>query len=226
MIRRLARIVDSTMSTDRIENLSQQLSTGQHVAHLGLVGSVGPGLTPDQLACLIALVGSSADKKAFAALFGYYAPRLKSFLGRQGFSSSECEDLVQEAMLNLWRKASSFDPDKAGASTWVYTIARNIGIDRRRQSGRSKTWEELTSFEDVDPDPSAEAMLVTAETEKKVREAVKALPPEQAAVINMTFYGETTQADIAKTLGIPLGTVKSRARLGLHRLRMVMDGQQ
>jgi RNA polymerase sigma-70 factor (ECF subfamily) len=189
------------------------------------VGSTDPDPTPNQLALLIELVGSGADKKAFAALFAFYAPRLKSFLSRQGFGSTECEDLVQEAMLNVWRKAFTFDRNKAGASTWVYTIARNVGIDRRRQDGRIRSWEALTSFEDVDPDPSAEVVIVTAESEERVRAALRALPPEQAAVINMTFYGETTQVEIAQKLGIPLGTVKSRARLALTRLRKAMDGE-
>jgi RNA polymerase sigma-70 factor (ECF subfamily) len=181
--------------------------------------------TPAELVELITRIASHADKQAFAALFRFYAPRLKSFLGKQGFTDNECEDLVQETMLNIWRRASSFDAVKAGASTWVYTIARNAGIDRRRRDMRGANWRELTEFDEVDPDPSAEARLMTIESESKVRKALTTLPAEQADVIRMTFYGEDPQADIAKTLGIPLGTVKSRVRLALARLRKTMEDE-
>jgi RNA polymerase sigma-70 factor (ECF subfamily) len=180
-------------------------------------------LSPEELAELIRRVAVSADKQAFAALFRFYAPRLKSFLGRQGHGEIECEDLVQETMLNLWRKASSFDPLKAGASTWVYTVARNLGIDRRRRDGRGETWRTLTTFEESDPDPSVENRMIAVESESRVRDALAALPDEQAAVIRMTFYGEDPQAEIARSLGIPLGTVKSRVRLALARLRKTME---
>lgn len=179
--------------------------------------------SPEELAELIRRVAIGGDRQAFAALFRFYAPRLKSFLGRQGYAELECEDLVQETMLNIWRKASSFDPVKAGASTWIYTIARNLGIDRRRRDGRGATWRELTTFDETDPDPSAEARMIADESESRVRDALTTLPHEQAAVIRMTFYGEDPQAEIAKTLGIPLGTVKSRVRLALARLRKAME---
>lgn len=179
--------------------------------------------SPEELAKLIQRVAAEGDKQAFAALFRFYAPRLKSFLGRQGYADLECEDLVQETMLSIWRKASSFDAAKAGVSTWIYTIARNLGIDRRRRDGRGTNWRELTTFDDVDPDPSAESRLITFESESRVRDALTALPDEQAAVIRMTFYGEAPQAEIAKSLGIPLGTVKSRVRLALARLRKTME---
>lgn len=179
--------------------------------------------SPEELAELIQRVAISADRQAFAALFRFYGPRLKSFLSRQGYAELECEDLVQETMLSIWRKASSFDPVKAGASTWIYTIARNLGIDRRRRDGRGTSWRELTTFDDTDPDPSVEARMIAAQSESRVRDALATLPDEQAAVIRMTFYGEDPQAEIAKTLGIPLGTVKSRVRLALARLRKTME---
>lgn len=179
--------------------------------------------SPEELASLVARVAAAGDKQAFAALFRFYAPRLKSFLGRQGFGEIECEDLVQETMLSIWRKASSFDPIRAGVSTWVYTIARNLGIDRWRREGRASTWHELTAADDVDPDPSVEARIIASESESCVRHALTTLPEEQAAVIRMTYYGEDAQAEIARTLGIPLGTVKSRVRLALVRLRKTME---
>jgi RNA polymerase sigma-70 factor (ECF subfamily) len=228
----LASVIPATsMAVDEDMNAdSDSLSGGggrgaktSRASYMTLAGDRAAIPSPEELADLIRRVAISADRQAFAALFRFYAPRLKSFLGRQGFGEIECEDLVQEAMLNIWRKAPSFDPVKAGASTWIYTIARNLGIDRRRRDGRGTTWRELTTFEEIDPDPSVEARMIIVESESRVRDALKTLPDEQAAVIRMTFYGEDPQAEIAKTLGIPLGTVKSRVRLALARLRKTME---
>lgn len=191
--------------------------------HMTLAGDRATMPSPDDLARLVGRIATDSDRQAFAALFRFFAPRLKSFLGRQGYSDIECEDLVQETMLNIWRKAGSFDPAKAGVSTWIYTIARNLGIDRRRRDGRAANWQALTTFDDTDPDPSAETRMIAGENESRVRDALTRLPAEQAAVIRMTFYGEDPQAEIAKTLGIPLGTVKSRVRLALMRLRKTME---
>jgi RNA polymerase sigma-70 factor, ECF subfamily len=221
----MALAVDEGMNAD-----SDSLSGGgrrgaktSRASYMTLAGDRAAIPSPEEMAELIRRVAAGADRQAFAALFRFYAPRLKSFLGRQGYAEIECEDLVQETMLNVWRKASSFDPVKAGASTWIYTIARNLGIDRRRRDGRGTSWRELTTFDETDPDPSAEARMIAFESESRVRDALTALPDEQAAVIRMTFYGEDAQAEIARTLGIPLGTVKSRVRLALARLRKTME---
>jgi RNA polymerase sigma-70 factor (ECF subfamily) len=178
---------------------------------------------PQELNWLLRQVAESRDKQAFATLFRYYAPRLKSFLVKQGFSDTECEDLVQETMLNLWRKAESFDPAKAGVSTWIFTIARNCGVDRRRRSGRLAPQPAEDAVEEPDPDPLAEEVLIIRQNEAAIRVALGRLPVEQAAVIRMSFYGDNPQAEIARSLGIPLGTVKSRVRLALQRLRQMME---
>jgi RNA polymerase sigma-70 factor (ECF subfamily) len=180
-------------------------------------------LSPDELALLLRQVADVRDMQAFAALFRFYAPRLKSFLLKQGFSDIESEDLVQETMLNLWRRAESFDAAKAGVSTWVFTIARNCGIDRRRRMVRIVNAPVEEDVEEADPDPSAEQQLIVRENEAAVRAALANLPDEQAAVIRLSFFGENPQAEIARALGIPLGTVKSRVRLALQRLRQMME---
>jgi RNA polymerase sigma-70 factor (ECF subfamily) len=178
---------------------------------------------PQELHWLLRQVAESRDKQAFATLFRYYAPRLKSFLVKQGFSDIECEDLVQETMLNLWRKAESFDPAKAGVSTWIFTIARNCGVDRRRRSGRLVPQPAEDAVEEPDPDPLAEEVMITRQNEAAIRVALGRLPVEQAAVIRMSFFGDNPQAEIARSLGVPLGTVKSRVRLALQRLRKMME---
>ncbi|MBL0372116.1 sigma-70 family RNA polymerase sigma factor [Rhizobium sp. KVB221] len=180
---------------------------------------------PEELASLLLLVAERRDKQAFASLFRFYAPRLKSFLVKQGFNDIECEDLIQETMLNLWRKAESFDPGKAGVSTWIFTIARNSGIDRRRRTARMVSRPVEEENDEPDPDPSAEDVIIIRQNEAAIREALGRLPVEQAAVIRMSYFGDNPQAEIARLLGIPLGTVKSRVRLALHRLRQIMENE-
>lgn len=180
----------------------------------------------DDLAELLGLVARFRDRQAFAALFRFYAPRLKSFLLRQGFTDGECEDLIQEAMLNVWRKSESFDADKAGVSTWIFTIARNLGIDRRRREARALRSVPGEMAEDIDPDPSAEHGLISREYERQVRAALERLPEEQATVIRLSYFSDNPQSEIAQVLGIPLGTVKSRMRLAMQRLRQMLDETQ
>jgi RNA polymerase sigma-70 factor (ECF subfamily) len=178
---------------------------------------------PEELMLLLQRVADAQDKQAFAALFRFYAPRLKSFLLKQGFSDIESEDLIQETMLNLWRKAESFDGAKAGVSTWIFTIARNCGIDRRRRTSRVAVAPVEVDIDQPDPDPSAEERIIVRENEAAIRAALTRLPAEQAAVIQLSFFAENPQAEIARSLGIPLGTVKSRVRLALQRLRQMME---
>ena len=217
--------VDEDMNAQSVIQFGtrRQAASQTRAFHMTLAGDRTELPSPEELASLVARVAAAGDRQAFAALFRFYAPRLKSFLARQGFGELECEDLVQETMLSIWRKASSFDPVRAGVSTWIYTIARNLGIDRWRREGRGTGWQELTAFDEVDPDPSVEARIIASQSESQVRDALTLLPDEQAAVIRMTFYGEDAQAEIARILGIPLGTVKSRVRLALARLRKTMD---
>jgi RNA polymerase sigma-70 factor (ECF subfamily) len=177
----------------------------------------------DDLVELLGLVAEYKDIQAFAALFRFFAPRLKSYLARQGYSDSECEDLIQETLMNVWRKADSFDRNRAGVSTWIFTIARNLGIDRRRREARATIPRLADAVEEVDPDPSAEHQIILREDEARIREALRHLPAEQAEVIRLSFYSENPQSEIARSLGIPLGTVKSRVRLALQRLRQLID---
>jgi RNA polymerase sigma-70 factor (ECF subfamily) len=181
---------------------------------------------PEELLALLKRVAEAQDKQAFASLFRFYAPRLKSFLLKQGFSDIESEDLIQETMLNLWRRANSFDAAKAGVSTWIFTIARNCGIDRRRRMVRVIPAPVEDDNEEPDPDPSVEEQLIVRENEAAIRAALNLLPAEQAAVIRMSFFAENPQAEIARSLGIPLGTVKSRVRLALQRLRQTMEDKE
>lgn len=175
------------------------------------------------LANLIVVIAGERDRQAFTWLYRHYAPRLKSFFLRSGLASNLAEELAQETMLQVWRKAELFDPAKAGASTWIFTIARNLRIDHLRR-------ERIPSIPDSDipdePDgaPDGEAVLLTSEREARVRSALQSLSTEQATIVRLSFFGEKPHAEIARELGIPLGTVKSRVRLALARLKSLLDG--
>jgi RNA polymerase sigma-70 factor (ECF subfamily) len=173
-------------------------------------------------ACLNALLGRVAalrDRAAFAELFAHFAPRVKSYLMRLGVAPAQAEDLAQDALLNVWRKAHLFDPAKASASTWLFTIARNLRIDAIRREKRP----ELDP-EDFKPEaePDAGDAMALADDEVRLRAAMKHLPPDQIAVIEASFFADKPHSQIAAELDIPLGTVKSRLRLAMARLRSAL----
>jgi RNA polymerase sigma-70 factor (ECF subfamily) len=168
---------------------------------------------------LITRVASGEDRSAFAELFQHYAPRVKSMMMRRGASSDRAEDLAQETLLRLWRKADQFDPSRASASAWVFTIARNVSVDLARRDGRATAWL-LEQGEDDEHDPDQpEEHLIMVEREEIVRSTIAALPDDQLRVIRLSFFDGLAHAEISEVLGIPLGTVKSRIRLALQRLR-------
>lgn len=171
-------------------------------------------------ACLVA-VGRYQDRAAFAALFQYYAPRVKSFMRQLGTDDGMAEELAQEALMAVWRKAPLFDPAKAGAGTWIFTIARNLRIDMLRQQRHPEIDSDDAALV-PDPAPGADDVMATAEQEGRVRLAMAALPPEQATVVRLSFFEDAPHAEIAVRLNLPLGTVKSRLRLAMARIRQAL----
>jgi RNA polymerase sigma-70 factor (ECF subfamily) len=181
-------------------------------------------LSPEGARHLLVAVARSRDREAYAALFAFYAPRLKAFMMRSGMAASAAEDVAQETMLLVWKKASYFDPARAGVSTWIFTIGRNVRIDRlRRESRPAAAAAAFDPSDQPDSPVSGEAAVMTAEREERVRSAIAMLSPEQADILRLSFFGDKPQSDIASELGIPLGTVKSRVRLALGRLRLILD---
>lgn len=167
----------------------------------------------------LARVARDRDRAAFAALFTHFAPRVKAYLLRLGAPSALAEDLAQEALLTLWRKAHLFDPTKASAATWLFTIARNLRIDTIRREKRP----ELDPGDFLPPDPrAADEGLALADDEDCLRAALKDLPADQIQVIELAFFADKPHSQIARELGIPLGTVKSRLRLAMGRLKRAM----
>jgi len=176
----------------------------------------------DWSACLVE-IARSKDRQQFALLFGYFAPRLKSFFLRFGLSPAAAEDLAQETMLTVWNKAQSFDASRASASTWIFTIARNLRIDLLRRERDPNLLAELYDGV-VEPMPSDN--VLTVEREVRIRAALDKLPADQADVIRLSFFEDRPQSEIANALDIPLGTVKSRVRLAMNRLRALVEDLQ
>ena len=177
---------------------------------------------PEDYAGLIATVALRQDRVAFAALFRHFAPRVKAWLLRRGVAEGIADELAQETMLTVWRKASRYDAAKAGASTWIFTIARNLCIDSMRHDRHPSELMEAAEAESDDT-PRADAMLEAAERDGRLRLALGALSPEQAEVVRLSFFQDKPHAEIEQALGIPLGTVKSRLRLAMNRLRTALE---
>lgn len=170
---------------------------------------------------LLVAVGKSKNRDAFIRLFEHFAPRIKSFLMKGTITSELADEFAQETMLTVWQKADRYDPVKAAASTWIFTIARNKRIDFLRKTNRtgSNTQDPLLL---PDMNEKADEKLSRLEDTKILAEAIKDLPPEQADLIHKSFYEHKTHQDIARETAIPLGTVKSRIRLALERLRRTL----
>lgn len=163
-------------------------------------------------------IAESQDKTAFRDLFSHFAPRVKAMLLKLGMSSENAEEITQEVFVIVWRKAHQFDRVKATASTWIFTIARNKRIDRLRSMGRPEPDPNDPAFE-PDPPQQSDAMLTAQQRSDKVRDAVATLPEDQRDVLIRSYFNEQTQAEIAEETNTPLGTVKSRLRLALGKLK-------
>lgn len=166
------------------------------------------------LLCLVA----EEDRSAFAELFRRFAGRIKAFLLRWGMPGDQAEEVAQEVMVAIWRRADSFDPAKAAASTWIFAIARNRRIDLIRKTARREPDPEDPLFE-RDPDPDGMVLLSLQERQRIIREAIQELPQDQQDVLRIAFFEGLSHGECAEALDVPLGTVKSRIRLAFRKLR-------
>ncbi|MGR3434583.1 MAG: sigma-70 family RNA polymerase sigma factor [Shimia sp.] len=165
------------------------------------------------------LIRDDRDQAAFAALFRHFAPRVKAFLMKQGADGALAEEAAQEVMATVWHKAHMFDPARASAATWIFTIARNKAIDAIRKQRRPEP-EDLAWGPEAEPDQAD--VLGLQQDAARLAEAIRALPEKQRDLIRRAYYGDLTHAEIAAQTGLPLGTIKSRIRLALDRLRHAM----
>ncbi|MFM2422232.1 MAG: hypothetical protein RL291_762 [Pseudomonadota bacterium] len=177
------------------------------------------------MAQLLQRIAATSDLDAFKELYQAFGPRVKAYMMRQGADADTAEELAQETMLTVWRKAGLYADDKGSASTWIFTIARNLRIDRLR---REFPWQELpdshneTASDDQLPDDAA----YESERQQRVQQALAQLPDDQREVVILSFIEGMSHSEIAERLNMPLGTVKSRIRLAYHKIRQAVEDLQ
>ena len=166
-------------------------------------------------------IGLHKDEKAFSDVYSYYAGRVKSFLMGKGMNDEIAEELTQEIMLTVWRRAESYDPKKAAASTWLFTIARNRRIDYLRGNSRVEVEldDEMLDIESTENDPQAK-FVSDEQAAQKLQRALEKLPQEQRQVMHLSYFRGQSHGAIARWLDLPIGTVKSRIRLAMQAVRV------
>ncbi|MCV0427112.1 MAG: sigma-70 family RNA polymerase sigma factor [Roseibium sp.] len=174
---------------------------------------------------LIVKVAADRDKTAFVELFDHFAPRLKGYLMKQGADNAVAEEIAQDVMVTLWRKAELFDPQKSSASTWLFRVARNRRIDRLRRQKTAELDPEEPALQPT-PLPDVADEMDARLREERVREALKKLPDEQREVVRLAFFLGQSHSEISDQTGLPLGTVKSRIRLAFGRLRQLIEADE
>lgn len=181
-----------------------------------------PVMIPRTMSDLLQKVAQSRDVEAFRKLFELYGPRVKSYMMRQGADATTAEDLAQETLLTVWRKAQLYSDEKGSATTWIFTIARNLRIDRLR---REVSWQPLPENRDEEasdaPDPEQE--VTERERRDKVRAVLATLPADQSEVVTLSYVEGLSHSEIAERLQLPLGTVKSRMRLAYQKVKEAVE---
>ncbi|HVH02699.1 MAG TPA: sigma-70 family RNA polymerase sigma factor [Amaricoccus sp.] len=169
------------------------------------------------------LIGAIAggDREAFGRLFERYAGRIKAFMMRSGAAAGDADEIAQDVMVAIWRRAETFDPARSAAATWIFAIARHRRIDLLRRSGRA-AFDPLDPVFQPEAEPDGFATVSAAEREQRLKAALAELPAEQRAVLVAAFYEGLSQAEIAARDGLPLGTVKSRVRLAFRKLSGIL----
>jgi RNA polymerase sigma-70 factor (ECF subfamily) len=175
-----------------------------------------------ETARLMRAIAERRDRAAFASLFRLYAGRVKAWIMRSGATPELAEEIAQETLLTVWRKAGLYRPERASVSAWVFAIARNLRVDRARRDQRARQQMQQEAIEEEDPE-TPDGLLDVAEREARVRAAIDTLSADQLSVVRLSFFEGKPHALIADTLGIPLGTVKSRLRLAMARLRNLLE---
>jgi RNA polymerase sigma-70 factor (ECF subfamily) len=180
-----------------------------------------PKKSPSEAAAhaeLIVAIANQQDRAAFKSLFEFYAPRIKTWLIRRGAAPDLAEETAQDALLTIWKKAAQFDPNRATPAAWIFTIARNLRIDKARRDNRERL-NAVYELQIVDEAERPDDILDADEAGERIRAALGVLSAEQMRVVQLSFFEGRAHNDIAQALNIPLGTVKSRLRLAMRTLR-------
>lgn len=179
--------------------------------------------SPDDWSDLLVKVGENRDREAFSRLFAHFAPLVKGFLMKgSNIGAEQAEELVQETMIKVWRKANSFNRQKSSASTWIYTIARNSRIDWIRREARTQVEIDADDLYDTGEENPSYSSLVRVRDKENIRNNIGELPQEQLEVITKVYYEGKSHSEVSDELGLPLGTVKSRIRLALKRMHLTL----
>ncbi|MCZ4282907.1 sigma-70 family RNA polymerase sigma factor [Kiloniella laminariae] len=178
-------------------------------------------LSATEQAELLSLVARSRDRDAFARLFRHFAPRLISYMRKLGTDEENTEGLVQDVMFSLWQQAGSYNPEKSYVSSWVFAIARNRRIDRFRRQ-KLASFDQSQAENQIDLAPAQDQEIEHQEVEALLRESIESLPEDQSRLLQLAFYDDLTHKEIALLENLPLGTVKSRLRLAINKLRRTL----
>jgi RNA polymerase sigma-70 factor (ECF subfamily) len=173
-----------------------------------------------QLAGWLCEVASHRSKTAFTELFKFFAPRIRQFSISKFGNETLANEVVQETMTNVWRKAHLYNADKGAPTTWVYTVMRNAAFDLLRKVNNSKEdnlSDDFWPLMEADDDPVAD--LAEDKNKVLIKEHLQNLPEAQKEVVQGFYFQELTHEQLAEQLNIPLGTVKSRLRLALAKLK-------
>jgi RNA polymerase sigma-70 factor (ECF subfamily) len=183
------------------------------------------GAVRSVMADLLRRVADEADPAAFRELYQTYGPRVKAYMMRQGADAALAEDLAQETLLTVWRRASLYVDERGSVATWIFTIARNLRIDRLR---REMPWQALPEEHETQAadDTPADEALSEKERQGRVRAALAELPPQQHEVVVLSYLEGLSHSDIAARLNLPLGTVKSRMRIAYQKIRAELEDLQ
>lgn len=175
-------------------------------------------------AALMRRVSHSGDRKALEALARHYAPRLKAWLVNRGEDPHSAEDVVQEVIITIWTKAALFDPERGSFSTWAFRLTRNRWIDEKRRTNRLAPTEPevMMQLADAPVDP-ADGLVDDAAASKAIHEELALLPVEQKTMLQMAFFEGLSHSEIAQRTGLALGTVKSRIRAPLRKMRSSLE---
>ncbi len=178
----------------------------------------------DEWSQCLELVGARRDREAFARLFKHFAPLVKAFaLNGSALAANHAEELVQEVMIKVWQKAAKYNARKASASTWIYTIARNCRTDLYR---RLQKFDTPLSADDIWPDSETTELFTSVQMKRdavRIREMLSAIPHEQAQILAKIYMEGKSHSEVAEELDLPLGTVKSRVRLAMNKLQLLVE---
>ena len=174
----------------------------------------------------IARIARNRDRTAFAQIFDHYAPQIRAYsLMREPGAELKADELVQEVMIRVWLKASKYNPQLSNLNTWVFTLARNCRIDQFRRNNRYVTAIDPTEiFNDIEDDnPGPFQQIQNRRTETNIRKSLKELPRSQAEILTKVYLEGKTHQQASTELQLPLGTVKSRVRLALKKLKVIVS---